>query len=170
MSFEEKWKIISPQLYFFDESKKMATKQQFAKFEKTKKNLIYKQLYELCIKLLSGSDRKRIAKLELKLKEVQRINMGYLATINNMKSRRIPTTQKRVRTCKNCGKIGHDIRTCHLYNKSDSSSDSSSDDELYMENIIYQGVMYQKNIETDEIYSNSECMGNGMLKLEQLNG
>ena len=57
-------------------------------------------------------------------------------------------------------KTGHDSRTCHLHiNKSDSSSESSSDDEIYMENIVYQGVMYQKNIETDEIFSNSECIG-----------
>ena len=28
-----------------------------------------------------------------------------------------------------------------------------------MENIIYQGVMYQKNIETDEIFKNGKCVG-----------
>lgn len=159
--FEEEWKLISKSLIFRDETKKSATKRQFEKLSQSEKNSIYEQLYKLCIKLLSDRDRK-LLRLEKKLKEEQRINMGYLATINTMKSKRPPLEQKRTRTCKNCGKTGHDSRTCHLYNddkKDTSSSESSDDDEIYMENIIYQGVMYQKNIETDEIFSNSECIG-----------
>ena len=158
--FEEEWKLISKSLIFRDEVKKSATKRQFEKLSQSEKNSIYEQLYKLCIKLLSDRDRK-LLRLEKKLKEEKRINMGYLATINTMKSKRPPLEQKRTRTCKNCGKTGHDSRTCHLYNddKKDTSSSESSDDEIYMENIIYQGVMYQKNIETDEIFSNSECIG-----------
>ena len=86
--------------------------------------------------------------------------MGHLATINTIKSKRPTDLPKRTRTCKNCGKTGHDSRTCHLYNeKKDSSDDESSDEEIYMENIVYEGVMYQKNIETDDIFCNSECIG-----------
>ena len=157
VSFDEKWKLICPQLNFRDELKKMTTEKQFAKFEKSKKDSIYKQLYELCIKLLSGTDRKRIAKLEEKLKEEQRINMGHIATINTLKHKKEPV--KRIRTCKNCGKQGHDSRTCHLYKDSSSSDSESSDDEICMANIIYQGVMYQKNIETDEIFHNMKLVG-----------
>lgn len=159
LTFDDEWKLISKSLIFRDEVKKSATKRQFEKLSTSDKNSIYEQLYKLCIKLLSNRD-KRILRLQKKLKEEQRINMGHLATINNMKSKRPTDVQKRTRTCKNCGKTGHDSRTCHLYNeKSESSSDSSSDDEIYMENIVYQGVMYQKNIETDEIFCNSECIG-----------
>jgi len=158
-SFDDEWKLISKSLIFRDEVKKSATKRQFEKLSTSNKKSIYEQLYKLCIKLLSDRDRK-LLRLEKKLKEEKRINMGYLATINTMKSKRPTDVPKRTRTCKNCGKTGHDSRTCHLYNeKSESSSDSSSDDEIYMENIVYQGVMYQKNIETDEIFCNSECIG-----------
>ena len=159
LSFDDEWKLISKSLIFRDEVKKSATKRQFEKLSTSDKKSIYEQLYKLCIKLLSNRD-KRILRLEKKLKEEKRINMGHLATINTMKSKRPTDVPKRTRTCKNCGKTGHDSRTCHLYNeKSESSSDSSSDDEIYMENIVYQGVMYQKNIETDEIFNNSECIG-----------
>ncbi len=159
ISFEDEWKLISKSLIFRDEVKKSATKRQFEKLSTSNKKSIYEQLYKLCIKLLSDRDKK-LLRLEKKLKEEKRINMGYLATINTMKSKRPTDVPKRTRTCKNCGKTGHDSRTCHLYNKNDSSSDSSSDDdEIYMENIVYQGVMYQKNIETDEIFCNSECVG-----------
>ena len=88
MSFDEKWKLISPQLNFRDEMKKATTKKQFEKFETSKKESIYKQLYDLCIKFLSGADRKRIARLEAKLKEEQRINMGHIATINTLKQKK----------------------------------------------------------------------------------
>ena len=159
LSFDDEWKLISKSLIFRDEVKKSATKRQFEKLSTSDKKSIYEQLYKLCIKLLSNRD-KRILRLEKKLKEEKRINMGHLATINTIKSKRPTDVPKRTRTCKNCGKTGHDSRTCHLYNeKSESSSDSSSDDEIYMENIVYQGVMYQKNIETDEIFCNSECIG-----------
>jgi len=157
-SFDDEWKLISKSLIFRDEVKKSATKRQFEKLSTSDKNSIYEQIYKLCIKLLSDRDSK-VLRLEKKLKEEKRINMGYLATINTMKSRRPTDIPKRTRTCKNCGKTGHDSRTCHLYNKKESESESSSEDELYMENIIYQGVMYQKNIETDEIFNNSECVG-----------
>ena len=158
-TFEDEWKLISKSLIFRDEVKKSATKRQFEKLSTSDKKSIYEQLYKLCIKLSSDRDKK-LLRLEKKLKEEKRINMGYLATINTLKSKRPTDVPKRTRTCKNCGKTGHDSRTCHLYNeKSDSSSDSSSDDEIYMENIVYQGVMYEKNIETDEIFRNSECVG-----------
>jgi hypothetical protein len=158
-TFEDEWKLISKSLIFRDEVKKSATKRQFEKLSISDKKSIYEQLYKLCIKLLSNRDKK-LLRLEKKLKEEKRINMGHLATINTMKSKRPTDVTKRTRTCKNCGKTGHDSRTCHLYNEtSDSSSDSSSDDEIYMENIIYQGVMYKKNIETNEIYHNSDCIG-----------
>ncbi len=159
LTFEDEWKLISKSLIFRDEVKKSATKRQFEKLSTSDKKSIYEQLYKLCIKLLSNRDKK-LLRLEKKLKEEKRINMGHLATINTMKSKRPTDVPKRTRTCKNCGKTGHDSRTCHLYNeKSDSSSDSSSDDEIYMENIIFQGVMYKKNIETNEIYHNSDCIG-----------
>ena len=161
-SYDAEWKLISKSLIFRDEAKKIATKRQFEKLSTSDKKSIYEQLYKLCIKLLSNRDKK-LLQLEKKLKEEKRINMGYLATINTIKSKRPTDVPKRTRTCKNCGKTGHDSRTCHLYNEkkdsSSSSSDSSSDDEIYMENIVYQGVMYQKNIETDEIFCNSECIG-----------
>ncbi len=160
LTFEDEWKLISKSLIFRDEVKKSATKRQFEKLSLSEKNSIYEQIYKLCIKLLSNRDKK-ILRLEKKLKEEKRINMGYLATINTLKSKRPVLEQKRTRTCKNCGKTGHDSRTCHLYNddKKYTSSSDSSDDEIYMENIIYQGVMYQKNIETEEIFNNSECIG-----------
>ena len=159
LTFDDEWKLISKLLIYRDEVKKSATKRQFEKLSTSDKNSIYEQLYKLCIKLLSDRDRK-LLRLEKKLKEEKRINMGHLATINTIKSKRPTDVPKRTRTCKNCGKTGHDSRTCHLYNeKNESSSDSSSDDEIYMENIVYQGVMYQKNIETDEIYHNSDCIG-----------
>jgi len=159
LTFDDEWKLISKSIIFRDEVKKSATKRQFEKLSTSDKNSIYEQLYKLCIKLLFNRD-KRILRLEKKLKEEKRINMGHLATINTIKSKRPTDVPKRTRTCKNCGKTGHDSRTCHLYNeKKDSSSDSSSDEEIYMENIVYDGVMYQKNIETDEIFCNSECIG-----------
>ena len=140
LTFDDEWKLISKSLIFRDEVKKSATKRQFEKLSISDKKSIYEQLYKLCIKLLSNRDKK-LLRLE-------------------KKSKRPTDVPKRTRTCKNCGKTGHDSRTCHLYNeKNESSSDSSSDDEIYMENIVYQGVMYQKNIETDEIFCNSECIG-----------
>ena len=158
LTFEDEWKLISKSLKFRDEVKKSATKRQFEKLSLSEKNSIYEQLYKLCIKLLSNRDKK-ILRLEKKIKEEQRVNMGYLATINTMKSKRPTLEQKRTRTCKNCGKTGHDTRTCHLYRETSESNSDSSEDEIYMENLIYQGVMYQKNIETDEIFINSECVG-----------
>jgi hypothetical protein len=158
LTFEDEWKLISKSLKFRDEVKKSATKRQFEKLSLLEKNSIYEQLYKLCIKLLSNRDKK-ILRLEKKLKEEQRVNMGYLATINTLKSKRPTLEQKRTRTCKNCGKTGHDSRTCHLYRETSESNSDSSEDEIYMENLIYQGVMYQKNIETDEIFINSECVG-----------
>jgi hypothetical protein len=159
LTFEDEWKLISKSLKFRDEVKKSETKKQFCDFEsEIYKHSIYKQLYKLCIKLLSNRDKK-ILRLEKKLKEEQRVNMGYLATINTMKSKRPTLEQKRTRTCKNCGKTGHDTRTCHLYRETSESNSDSSEDEIYMENLIYQGVMYQKNIETDDIFINSECVG-----------
>jgi len=158
LTFEDEWKLISKSLKFRDEVKKSATKRQFEKLSLLEKNSIYEQLYKLCIKLLSNRDKK-ILRLEKKLKEEQRVNMGYLATINTLKSKRPTLEQKRTRTCKNCGKTGHDSRTCHLYRETSESNSDSSEDEIYMENLIYQGVMYQKNIETDEIYHNSDCIG-----------
>ena len=158
LTFDDEWKLISKSLKFRDEVKKSATKRQFEKLSLSEKNSIYEQLYKLCIKLLSNRDKK-ILRLEKKLKEEQRVNMGYLATINTMKSKRPTLEKKRTRTCKNCGKTGHDTRTCHLYRETSESNSDSSEDEIYMENLIYQGVMYQKNIETDEIFINSECVG-----------
>ncbi len=158
LTFEDEWKLISKSLKFRDEVKKSATKRQFEKLSTSEKHSIYEQLYKLCIKLLSNRDKK-ILRLEKKLKEEQRVNMGYLATINTLKSKRPTLEQKRTRTCKNCGKTGHDSRTCHLYRETSESNSDSSEDEIYMENLIYQGVMYQKNIETDEIFINSECVG-----------
>lgn len=158
LTFEDEWKLISKSLKFRDEVKKSATKRQFEKLSLSEKNSIYEQLYKLCIKLLSNRDKK-ILRLEKKIKEEQRVNMGYLATINTMKSKRPTLEQKRTRTCKNCGKTGHDTRTCHLYRETSESNSDSSEDEIYMENLIYQGVMYQKNIETDDIFINSECVG-----------
>lgn len=158
-TFEDEWKLISKSLVFRDEMKKSTTKRQFEKLSGSNTNSIYEQLYKLCIKILLHRDKK-IARLEKKIREEQRISMGYLATINTIKSKKSIVTKKRTRTCKICGKTGHDSRTCHLYSeKPESSSDSSSDDEIYMENIIYQGVMYQKNIETDEIFKNGKCVG-----------
>ena len=157
-TFEDEWKLISKSLIFRDEVKKSATKRQFEKLSTSDKKSIYEQLYKLCIKLLSNRDKK-ILRLEKKLKEEQRVNMGYLATINTMKSKRPTLEQKRTRTCKNCGKTGHDSRTCHLYRETSESNSDSSEDEIYMENLIYQGIMYQKNIETDDIFINSECVG-----------
>ena len=156
-TFDEEWCLISKLLIFRNEAKKSATKKQFYKFSISETNSIYEQIYKLCIKLISERD-KQIIRLKNKLKEEQRINMGHLATINTLKSEK-PQKNKRIRRCKNCGKIGHDARTCHLYRDLKETSSESSDDDIYMENIIYQGVMYQKNIETDEIYSNSECVG-----------
>ena len=158
LTFEDEWKLISKSLQFRDETKKSTTKRQFEKLSGSNTNSIYEQIYKLCIKLLSNRDKK-ILRLEKKLKEEQRVSMGYLATINILKSKRPTIDKKRTRTCKNCGKTGHDSRTCHLYRETTQSNSDSSEEEIYMENIIYQGVMYQKNIETDEIFHNSECIG-----------
>ena len=113
LTFEDEWKLISKSLQFRDETKKSTTKRQFEKLSGSNTNSIYEQIYKLCIKLLSNRDKK-ILRLEKKLKEEQRVSMGYLATINILKSKRPTIDKKRTRTCKNCGKTGHDSRTCHL--------------------------------------------------------